>query len=616
MASYAMAHLKLDMLLAETGFHSNSGQRFRVFLTNSLEEHHPETGTLFASWLSQEANEANYIKRDTPVMVVLGNPPYSVSSSNKSQWIENLVADYKKDLNEKNIQPLSDDYIKFIRFGQHFIDKNGEGILAYISNNSFINGLIHRQMRKKLLESFDKIYILDLHGNSKKKEVSPDGSADQNVFDIMQGVSINIFIKTGRKKSNELSQVFHYDLFGQREYKYHFLNEKSLNIIEWNNLTVNKLNFFFVQKDFQFDHTYQNGFLVNSLFKLTNTGIETGRDEFFIDFSYKALSSNVKNVFDNLYNDKFIKCNIDNANSFKLKDNLRTSVYNKNHIQKIHFRPFDNRYTYYDITLQRRPSYNTIRHVIKNNIALSICRQSITNRNGIFVSRGITDRNYTGTAAQYGAGIIFPLYLYPDSDHQITTGGQLERTPNLNKDIVNQIAAVLGLSFTSEKENREGTFAPIDLLDYIYAVLHNPSYREKYKEFLKIDFPRVPYPDNQDTFWQLVALGGELRQIHLLESPVVDTGKTQYPVHGTNEVEKIRYQESKVFINDAQYFDGVPLVAWEFYIGGYQPAQKWLKDRKGRTLSFDDVKHYQRIIVALTETDRIMKEIDTVEHFD
>jgi predicted helicase len=194
MASYAMAHLKLDMLLTETGFKPTKDQRFRVFLTNSLEEHHPDTGTLFASWLSAEANEANYIKRDTPVMVVLGNPPYAVSSSNKSPWIQNLIADYKKDLKERKIN-LDDDYIKFIRYGQHFIDKTGEGILAYISNNSFIDGITHRRMREELLKSFDKIYILDLHGNSKKKEVCPDGSPDQNVFDIMQGVSINIFVK-------------------------------------------------------------------------------------------------------------------------------------------------------------------------------------------------------------------------------------------------------------------------------------------------------------------------------------------------------------------------------------------------------------------------------------
>lgn len=195
MASYAMAHLKLDLLLKETGYKPTKDQRFRVYLTNSLEEHHQDTGTLFANWLSTEANEANHIKRDNPVMVVIGNPPYSVSSSNKGEWINGLLDDYKKDLNERNIQPLSDDYIKFIRYGQHFIEKTGEGILAYISNNSFIDGIIHRKMREELMKTFDKVYILDLHGNAKKKETAPDRSADQNVFDIMQGVSINIFVK-------------------------------------------------------------------------------------------------------------------------------------------------------------------------------------------------------------------------------------------------------------------------------------------------------------------------------------------------------------------------------------------------------------------------------------
>lgn len=203
MASYAMAHLKLDLLLKETGYASTgsaqANNRLRVYLTNSLEESHPDTGTLFANWLSSEANEANHIKRDNPVMVVMGNPPYSVSSSNKGEWIESLTADYKKNLNERNIQPLSDDYIKFIRYGQHFIEKTGEGILAYISNNSFIDGIIHRKMREELMKTFDKIYILDLHGNAKKKETAPDGSADQNVFDIMQGVSINIFVKKKKK---------------------------------------------------------------------------------------------------------------------------------------------------------------------------------------------------------------------------------------------------------------------------------------------------------------------------------------------------------------------------------------------------------------------------------
>ncbi|WP_338815533.1 hypothetical protein V9L05_23410 (plasmid) [Bernardetia sp. Wsw4-3y2] len=235
----------------KTDFKPTKEQRFRVFLTNSLEEGTTELETSFAGWLSTEANEANKIKKDTPVMVVLGNPPYAVSSTNKSDWIQNLIADYKKNLKEKNIQPLSDDYIKFIRFGQHFIDKNKSGVLAFITNNSFLDGIIHRQMRKHLLESFDEIYVLDLHGNSKKKETLADGTPDQNVFDIMQGVSINIFVKTGEKQKNELAKIFHFDLMGNRELKFDFLEQNSLKSIKWKTLKTLSPNYFFVPKDFE-----------------------------------------------------------------------------------------------------------------------------------------------------------------------------------------------------------------------------------------------------------------------------------------------------------------------------------------------------------------------------
>jgi len=231
-----------------------------------------------------------------------------------------------------------------------------------------------------------------------------------------------------------------------------------------------------------------------------------------------------------------------------------------------------------------------------------------------FVTDTIIDQCYAGNKSA-GAGISYaaPLYFYPDSNRQITIDNQQKRTPNLSKEIVKQISNGLGLNFTPEKEDTPDTFAPIDLLDYIYAVLHSPNYREKYKEFLKIDFPRVPYPKTSETFWQLAALGCELRQLHLLESPAVDQRLTSYPVSGDNIVKKLKYQDGKVCINESQYFDGVPLVAWEFYIGGYQPAQKWLKDRNGKALSFEDVRHYQRIIVALCETDRIMKVIDILD---
>ena len=278
MASYAIAHLKLDMLLQHTGYIHQKESRLRIYLTNSLEECHPDTGSLFAQWLSNEASEANRIKRDTPVMVMMGNPPYNVSSNNNGEWITRLVADYKKNLNERNIQPLSDDYIKFIRLGHYYIEKNGEGILAYISNNSFLDGIIHRQMRKRLLETFDKIYILDLHGNAKKKETAPDGSKDENVFDIQQGVSINLFIKTGKKTNEEMGKVFHFDLRGKRNEKYDFLEKESITSIIWNEPNPRSSQYFLCNKDFNSQANYEAGFDLEELFINQAGGIVTSKD--------------------------------------------------------------------------------------------------------------------------------------------------------------------------------------------------------------------------------------------------------------------------------------------------------------------------------------------------
>jgi predicted helicase len=613
MASYAMAHLKLDLLLKETGFTATKNQRLKVYLTNSLEEHHPDTGTLFANWLSTEANEANHVKRDNPVMVVLGNPPYSVSSSNKSEWIENLTADYKKDLHEKNIQPLSDDYIKFIRFGQYFIEKKGEGILAYISNNSFIDGITHRQMRKHLLETFDKIYILDLHGNSKKLETAPNGDKDENVFDIMQGVSINILLKTNKKKRIGFGEIFNSEFWGKRENKYSNLLSESSVSIKWQKLEPKAPYYFFINKKFADDSLYKKGIPLTEIFKLYNTGIETGRDDFFIDWDKATLTEKINSAFENKNDGQNLqKYRINNTTSFRFKDNFMNSEFDENHINKILYRPFDIRYTYYDPNLQRRASFNTIKHLLKDNLAITSCRQqSSYDFQHILVSNCITER-CTVSLQTKETGYVFPLYLYPPTNSP-TLDSTRERIPNLQIDTMQLFSLAIGIQFSYEKDESTDTFSPIDLLDYIYAVLHSPAYREKYKEFLKIDFPRIPYPKDQITFWQLVKLGGELRKIHLLESPVVEKYITTYPVSGTNVVDKVRFENQQVWINSEQYLDNVPQVAWEFYIGGYQPAQKWLKDRKGRVLSYDDIMHYQKIIVALNETDRIMKEIDTIQ---
>jgi predicted helicase len=652
MASYSMAHLKLDMLLSQTGYIAKKNQRFNIFLTNSLEEHHPETGTLFSSWLSNEANEADAVKRDAPVMVVLGNPPYAVSSSNKSEWIQELLKDYKKDLNEKNIQPLSDDYIKFIRYGQYFIEKNGEGILAYISNNSFLDGLIHRQMRNELLSAFDKIYILDLHGNSKKKETAPDGGKDENVFDIMQGVSINLFIKTG-PSSTKHAEVYHVDVYGKRQQKYELLMKNKLLDLPFEKLEYRAPEYFFVKKDFKVAEEYEQGFSLNDLFLQKSSGIKTHRDHFVIDLDRQVLQERIQAFFNPELSDNEVRLR------FKLKDtsNWKTSMarsacYQENKLKSINYRPFDNHCIYYDNALIDRGREQFMQHfLLGNNLGLLLPRQAITEKFGFFITDKVCDINFTGVAGQYGAGLLFPLYLYPNQNQQQNLDKNQLRQPNLNAELVNKLAQSINLRFTPEKEEpsfprsrvgmnteanikhrthshagaweRETTFAPIDLLDYIYAVLHSPGYRQKYKEFLKIDFPRIPWPKDATMFWSWVKLGGQLRRVHLLEAETTDNFITRYPIDGDNVVTRKTTKKDwqlydsgkqlgRIWINDNQYFDQIPLTAWEFYIGGYQPAQKWLKDRSGRTLNFDDILHYQKIIKALVETGRIMQQIDNI----
>jgi predicted helicase len=585
MASYAMAHLKMDLLLKETGFKPTKDQRFRIYLTNSLEESHPETGTLFANWLSTEANEANQIKRDTPVMCVIGNPPYSGESANKGEWIMSLMEDYKKEpggkekLKERNPKAINDDYVKFLRYGQHYIEKNGSGVLAFINPHGFLDNPTFRGMRWNLIKTYDKIYTIDLHGNSKKKEVSLDGSPDVNVFDIMQGVSINIFIKTGKKKLNELGKVFHFDLFGKREMKYDFLIENSIKTISYKELSILEPSYLMTQNNLGININLSDSFILSDFFIKYGMGIATGDDKKFISFEKQELESKFQNP-------KFIK--------------------------KICYRLFDERYIYYDNSQIERGRKELMSHLLPNDniglISLKRVRNNFTSKFGIV--NHIADKSVISTLDN---GFLFPLYLYPETNGQETVGRIAERTPNLNTEIVKQIAEKLGLAFTIEKETTKETFAPIDILDYIYAVLHSPTYREKYKEFFKIDFPRVPFPKDKDTFWSLVKLGGEISQIHLLESSKVEKYITQYPIDGSNIVVKPKYENGKVYINDTQYFNIVPQIAWEFYIGGYQPAQKWLKDRKERKLEFEDILHYQKIIVALTETDRLMKEIDKIE---
>lgn len=599
MASYAMAHLQLNLLLSETGYkpQGNIEQRLKVYLTNSLEESHPDTGTLFANWLSTEANEANHIKRDTPVMCIIGNPPYSGESANKGDWIMGLMEDYKKEpggkekLNERNPKWINDDYVKFLRYGQHFIEQNGSGVLAFINPHGFLDNPTFRGMRWNLLKTYDKIYTIDLHGNAKKKETSPDGSIDQNVFDIMQGVSINIFVKTGKKKASELGKVFHYDLYGKREEKYEFLEKNSLSTVAYQLLSNRAPMYFMVKKNFELESEYNKGMKINEVFPSNNVGVVTANDSVLID-----------NKIHNLLK--------------KVQDHYEIEP-TQDAIKPINYRPFDNKWIYYDTKLVERSREKIMEHFLHmENIGLVYkLGNAEENSVSVMVTNKIIDFRSWSRSGMQGGDYIAPLYLSLKKDQQSILSNSIEsliRKPNIEMVVVDKISKDIALTFTDEKEDIQGTFAPIDLLDYIYAVLHSAKYREKYKEFLKIDYPRVIYPKTTKTFVDLAKLGDQLRKLHLMDDSTLKT-ITQYPESGDNIVEKPIYKSENVYINDEQYFANVPEVAWNFYIGGYQPAQKWLKDRKGQALQFEDIKHYQKIIATLQRTSEIMEDIDQID---
>jgi predicted helicase len=437
---------------------------------------------------------------------------------------------------------------------------------------------------------------------------------------------------------NKLAKVYHFDLYGKRDEKYDFLNNNSIKDINWNDLDYKTPNYFFVLKNNN-DESYDLWFSLNDIFSNVNNGIKTDRDSLFIGESRETIEKRFKVLLSNNIPNVFIeKYRVIDSGSFKITERIKAKSFSSEFIKPILYRPFDIRFIYYDPQIVSRPAQKVMKHMKNGNFALLCCRQqSSFDFQHILISKILTEV-CTVSLQTKETTYAFPLYLYPDSSEN-TLGVKEERRPNLNMEIVNKIAEGLGLEFVAEREStpsslrdatpQEGNlyFAPIDILDYIYAVLHSPTYREKYKEFLKIDFPRVPYPSDKEVFWQLVRLGGELRQIHLLESPIVEQYITGYPIDGDNVVDKVKYEIEdrnplapfekggigKVYINKEQHFTNVPEVAWNFYIGGYQPAQKWLKDRKGRVLNFDDILHYQKIIVALNETDRIMKEINEIE---
>lgn len=644
MAPYAICHLKLALEIAgaNASFSVPAGHRINVFLTNTLEEPHETAQGQMAFMphaIAQESASADAVKRDQPVMVVLGNPPYSGHSANKGQWIRKLLRGrdgieptgnyFQVDgarLEERNPQWLNDDYVKFIRYAQRRIERTGEGVLGFVTNHSYLDNPTFRGMRQNLMETFDDIYLLDLHGNSKRKEQSPDGSKDENVFDIQQGVAIGLFVK--RKGTPEgPAQVHHADLYGERESKtgegkYGWLAANDVRTTKWTELTPQSPRYLFIPRDEALAEEYEAGWSIPEIFPVNSAGIVTARDRLTIQWSQSKTIEVAKDFAGMSAEKARSKYELGkDVRDWKVglaQDDLNKSGLNDELVKPVLYRPFDTRYTYYTgntrgfICMPRR---EVMRHMLMGkNIGLITCRQQTqtdTEWSLCGVSHTIIESSAISNKTRE-INSLFPLYTHPTEEQKRL--GQI-REPNLNPEFIETVASYLDLDFiTDDYGDLQNTIGPQDIFHFIYAVLHSPEYRRRYAGFLKSDFARVPLTKNLDLFTALTLLGQRMTSLHLMESST-ESGPS-YPVLGNNRVDRVQYIPPKdetpgrVYINKDQYFEGITTHTWEFTIGSYRPADKWLKDRKGRTLTFDDVGHYRRIAVTLSETQEIMVQID------
>jgi predicted helicase len=628
MAPYAMCHLHLDLVLrGQTHFvpsDTRAPPRASVYLTNALEEYHTpdEAGGLlrgcggFVDTVLNEAEGANIIKHDLPIMVAMGNPPYRGHSANPNMaWIEGLLEAYKREptggpLKERNAKWLNDDYVKFIRLGHHYVRKNGAGVLAYITNHAWLDNPTFRGMRHALMTAFDEIWVLDLHGNAKKKERAPDGGPDHNVFAIQQGVSILIAVKSpGGGKAGKLATVHHADLWGRRKDKFAALETATLTHgANWQRLEPAAPMHFFVPRDDTTLAEYQAGFALPEMFPVNSLGVLTKRDRLVYGFDYDALKEKIEIFLDSAINteDACYRFGLPLKDRDKWSaDEIRKNKNVKKVIECIidcTYRPFDSRKLIYDKDLVARINDRVLSNLRKENICLIAGRQGKAvgsdEWNLCFCTNKIPDQNIY----YRGGGTVFPLYRYAQA-----VGGGLERVPNLEPRLWARVQRAVP------------TATPEGVFDYIYAVLHAPQYRQRYAQFLKSDFPRIPWPRDAQTFADLAAHGAHLRALHLLEAPELEGASAAHPFDRQSpkydrfvDDKAPRYEDGKVWINPEQCFEAVPPAAWAFPIGGYTPAQKWLKDRRGQRLGGEGIAHYQKIIAALAATARVMGEIEAM----
>jgi predicted helicase len=643
MAPYAVAHFKLGLALAahdepelwrqRWSYEPRKDERINIFLTNTLEDLDKEITPLIgpARALSSEADAAKEVKENKPVLVILGNPPYSGHSANKGKWINSLIRDYflcdGKPLGERNPKWLNDDYVKFIRWAQWRIEQTGSGILGFITNHGYLDNPTFRGMRQNLMQTFDEIYLLDLHGNSKKKEIDPaTGAQDKNVFDIQQGVAIGIFVKLppgkrGKKKSCVVQHAHLYS--GQRKAKYEWLDRHDCANTTWTRLKPESPNYFFFPRNLSLANEYERGWRVPDMMPFTQIGPNSYRDAFAIAFTEEDARKRRRDLADeNLRPEKLIE-------RYALADStdwvVKARAESVREIPIIHclYRPFDERVMIWGRSTFDRPREDLNHHLGFENAGLLSTRQT-TELFSVFST--IRPVGQHKLATPYDGSYVSPLYLYPngklpDDDLFVREEAEEEkRRPNFSADFIKDICARLKVKFVSDglgkPSKREA--GPELIFNYAYAVFHSPSYRERYADFLRTDFPRLPLTSDYELFRKLAGFGGELVDLHARNQG--DGSEIAFPMKGGNVIEEVRYQPpqttgkekhaGRVWINDQQYFEGIPESIWRFPIGGYFPAERWLKDRKGRTLFYEDKEAYTRIVAALGETARLMKEID------
>jgi predicted helicase len=604
---YVIAHIKLGLLLKTENYNISDDERLQVYLTNTLDP--SETiSTLrgFFKELTHETMMANSIKIDKPILVIMGNPPYSVSSSNKSEWILTKMKDYKKGLEEKNIQPLDDDYIKFIRFAQWKIEENNSGIVGIISNNSYLSKNIHKIMRKSLFQTFDRIFIINLHGNSNIKEKSPDDTVDQNVFDIRVGVSIVLFIKNDKYKDKK---VLYKDLWGKREKKYKFLADNNINSIDFIELNPKNPDYLFIPRDTKYIRKYNNFISLTDIFDLYSTGVKTHRDKFIIEFKKQALEKKIESLKSDI-SDKEIKSDYelnDKLDDIRKYRNKLKCVKDLNKYYKYYnYRPFDTRYIFYYLPLITRHRYKIMKNFEENNIGLISTKLLSSNEySHVFITDKLTDIGIISSKTSE-SGYIFPLYIYnkDSTTNQKTLDGdiiELEKEPNFKKEF---------FEYLSSRYPKK-SFKPEEIFDYIYSILHSKTYRKKYQEFLKYDFPKIPFVQDINKFKMISQYGNQLRKLHLMKISY-KTNIASFDKSGTNYIDYVKYQDNKIYINSKQYFDNINDDIWSFNIGGYQILDKWLKSRKNKSLNSRDIEKFIKVVNIIQDTITIMNKIDEI----